>query len=165
MCKVKQLKDKKLAETNFKILNNILPCNRNLFKWGKSDTNLCLFCQEEESSHLLYDCTYAQKIWKLVNDDVFHLGHAISHDDVIFGVDLDLSMNYVFSILIYYIYKQWLIPSLENKLRRIDVSARSLKNYLMFRVNIYSKCSDPLWYSVCNKLEMLIVYLENYPDM
>ena len=95
VCKVKQLKDKKLAETNFKILNNILPCNRNLFKWGKSDTNLCLFCQEEESmSHLLYDCIYAQKIWKLVND-VFHLRHAISPDDVIFGVDLDLSMNYV----------------------------------------------------------------------
>ena len=122
MCKVKQLKDKKLAETNFKILTNILPYNRNLSKWGKSDTNLCLFCQEEESvSHLLFDCICAQKIWKLVND-VFHLGHAISHDDVIFGVDLELSMKYVFSILIYYIYKQWLIPSLENKLRRIDVS-------------------------------------------
>ena len=115
MYKVKQLKDKKLAETNFKILNNILPP--------------CLFCQEEESvSHLLYDCIYAQKIWKLVND-VFHLGHSTSHDDVIFGVDLDLSMNYVFSILIYYTYKQWLIPSFENKLRRIDVSARSLKTY------------------------------------
>ena len=63
-------------------------------------TQICLFCQEEESvSHLLYDCIYAQKIWKIVND-VFHLRHAISHDDVIFGVDLDLSMNYVSSILI-----------------------------------------------------------------
>ena len=36
----------------------------------------------------------AQKIWKLVND-VFHLGHAISHDNVLLGVDLDLSVNYV----------------------------------------------------------------------
>ena len=35
VCKVKQLKDKKLVETNFKILNNILPCNGNLSKWGK----------------------------------------------------------------------------------------------------------------------------------
>ena len=49
VCKVKQLKDKELSETNIKILNNILPCNRNLSKWGKSDTALCLFCQEEES--------------------------------------------------------------------------------------------------------------------
>ena len=42
----------------------------------------------------------AQKIWKLVND-VFHLGHAISHDNVVFGVDLDLSVNNVFPIIIY----------------------------------------------------------------
>ena len=30
--KIKAVKDKKLAETNFKILNNILKCNRNLLK-------------------------------------------------------------------------------------------------------------------------------------
>ena len=30
--KIKAVTDKKLAETNFKILNNILPCNRNLLK-------------------------------------------------------------------------------------------------------------------------------------
>ena len=64
-------------------------------------------------------------------------------------------MNYVFSILIYYIYKQRLIPSFESKLRRIDVSARSLKTYFTFRVHVYSTCSDPIWYGVCNKLEML----------
>ena len=40
--KVKQLKDKKLAETNFKILNNVLPCNKNLCKWGIGDTDLLL---------------------------------------------------------------------------------------------------------------------------
>ena len=58
-CKVKQIKDKKLAETNFKILNNILPCNANLHKWGKSDTKLCCFRQEDETvSHLLFECVY-----------------------------------------------------------------------------------------------------------
>ena len=41
-------------------------------------------------------------------------------------------------------HKQWLIPSFENKLRRIDVSARSLKTYLTYKVNIYSECSDPI---------------------
>ena len=52
--KIKAVKDKKLAETNFKILNNILPCNRNLLKWGKSETSLCCFCQEEETiSHFI----------------------------------------------------------------------------------------------------------------
>ena len=61
--KVKQIKDRKLAETNFIILNNILPCNTNLHKWGKSDTKLCCFCQEDETvSHLLFECVYARKV-------------------------------------------------------------------------------------------------------
>ena len=143
VCKIKQLKDNNLAQMNFKILNNILPCDRNLSKRGKSDKDLCSLCQEESVSHLLCDnmCT---KIWKLVND-VFHLGHAISHDNVLFGVELDLSVNYVFSIIIYYIHNGYMISSFENKQRRINVSARSLKIYLTFRVNVYSKCSDPIW--------------------
>ena len=158
------MKDKKIAETNFKILNNILPCNRNLFKWGKSDTNLCHFCQEEESvSHLLFECTYAQKVWKLVND-VFQLGE-ISHDDVIFGTELDLSMNYVFSVIIYYIYREWLICSFENEHRSPDLKLLSLIHYLKIRINVYSKCSDPIWYGICNELDMIVMYLENATDM
>ena len=43
MSKLKLIKDKKLAETYLKILNNLLPCNKNLHKWGKSDTKLCNF--------------------------------------------------------------------------------------------------------------------------
>ena len=55
MSKIKLIKDKKIAETNLKILNNILPCNKNLHTWGKNETKLCYICGEEESiSHLLY---------------------------------------------------------------------------------------------------------------
>ena len=36
-------------------------------------------------------------------NDIFHLGHAISHDNVVFRVDLYLPVNYVFSIIICYI--------------------------------------------------------------
>ena len=46
MAKMKLIKDKKLAETNFKILNNILPCNKNLQKWGKKDSKLWYICKE-----------------------------------------------------------------------------------------------------------------------
>ena len=105
----------------------------------------------------------AQKIWKLVND-VFHSGHAISHYNVLFGVDLDLFVNYVFSIIIYYIHNGCMISSFENK-RRIDASSSSLKTYLTLRVNVYLKCSDPIWHGVCIKLEILIVCLEIHIDM
>ena len=93
--KVKYIKDKKLAETNFKILNNILPCNRNLRKWGKSDTYLCCFCQEEENiSHLLYFCVHVKPIWEIVNN-VIPPGAYISHDMVMFGYETDSVINHL----------------------------------------------------------------------
>ena len=84
------------------MLNNILLCNIILHKWGKNNTKLCCFCQENETvSHLLFECVYARKVWKCVND-VLQVGDIISHDNVIFGVDLNLSMNYIVSIIVYY---------------------------------------------------------------
>ena len=83
------------------------------------------------------------------------------HDNVIFGVELDLSMNYVVSIIVYYIYKKWLICSFENKIGRPGISNRSLITYLKIRMNVYSKCSGTIWYGVCNKLEMLVLRLES----
>ena len=112
------LKDKKLAETNLKILNNILPCNRNLSKWGKSETNLRCFCQEEETiSHLLFYCIYAESIWEVVNNALLP-GERVTHDMVLFGYDIDKVLNPIISIVVYYIYKEWLICSLEKKHRK-----------------------------------------------
>ena len=63
---VELLKDKNLAETIFKILQNIHQCNLYLFKWRRSDTKLCSLCQDEESvSHLIFACYYAKK-WNIV---------------------------------------------------------------------------------------------------
>ena len=103
-------------------------------------------------------------VWKLVND-VFQLGEVISHDDVIFGTELDLPMNYVFSVIIYYIYREWLICSFENELRSRDLNLLSLIHYLKIRTNVYSKCSDPIWYGICNELDMIVMYLENATDI
>ena len=93
-------------------------------------------------------------------DDVLQVGDVISHGNVIFGVDFNSSMNCVVSIIVYYIYKEWLICSFENKIRRPDISHRSLIIYLKIRMNVCSKCFDPSWYGVCNKLEMLVLCVE-----
>lgn len=160
--KVKLIKDKKLSETNFKILNNILPCNRNLYKWGKRDTVLCDICQEEETiSHLLYYCRYAQTVWSVINQVFGNEYGDISHDNVIFGVDLDMSLNYVISIVVYYIYRDWLVCSLENKVRKQRVSVKYFKNYLTHRQNVYMSCIHNVWNEVCAKLELIICAIEN----
>ena len=159
--KIKALKDKKLAETNFKILNNILPCNRNLLKWGKSETNLCCFCQEEETiSHLLFYCTYAKSIWEVVNNALLH-GENVTHDMVLFGYDTDKVFNHLFSIIVYYIYREWLICSLEKRHRKQQLCYNSFLNYLNIRKNVYFKCSNSIWVDVCIKLICLITYLED----
>ena len=159
--KIKALKDKKLAETNFKILNNILPCNRNLLKWGKSETNLCCFCQEEKTiSHSLFYCTYAKSIWEVVNNALSH-GENVTHDMVLFGYDTDKVFNHLYSIIVYYIYREWLICSLEKRHRKQQLCYKSFLNYLNIRNNVYSKCSDSVWVDVCIKLICLITYVED----
>ena len=66
--KVKNIKDYKLAETNFKILHYILPCAANLVNWKKSLSNKCSVCNEVETiEHLLFHCNYAQHIWKNIS--------------------------------------------------------------------------------------------------
>ena len=159
--KIKVLKDKKLAETNFKILNNILPCNRNLLKWGRIETNLCCFCQEEETiSHLLYYCTHAESIWDVVNNALLP-GESVTHDMVLFGYDTDNVFNHIFSIIVYFIYKEWQICSLENRQRKQQFCYNSFLNFLNIRKNVYSKCSNSIWIDVCIKLICLIAYIED----
>ena len=61
ICKVK---DRKIAEFNFKVLHNVLSCNANLVKWKKKDIALCNICGELETiEHLLFNCTFAKRIW------------------------------------------------------------------------------------------------------
>ena len=159
--KIKVIKDKKLAETNFKILNNILPCNRNLHKWRKSETNLCYFCKEEESiSYLLYYCTRAKPIWDLI-ENVILGDDNVTHDIVIFGYDRDNVLNHLLSIIVYYIYKEWLVCSLENKQKKRMICYKSLVNYLKIRRNVYSKCEHTIWVDVCIKIDNLISHIED----
>ena len=153
--KVKLVLDKKLAETNFKILNNILPCNTNLFKWKLSDTKLCCFCQEEETiSHLLYHCRYAQHIWSIVSK-VLNYG-PITHDMVIFGNEVNQAQNHILSLVVYFIYKEWLVCSLEKEIRRQYFSTNSFKHFFIIRKNVYSFCSNSVWNDVNNALDLLI---------
>ncbi len=61
--KIINIKDKKIAEFNNKVLHTILPCNVNFVRWKKAENNKCMFCKEDEDIlHLLFNCIYAQTI-------------------------------------------------------------------------------------------------------
>ena len=50
MTRVKNIKDVKLAEFNFKFYHKILTCEYNLFKWKNQDNYQCTFCNTTSES-------------------------------------------------------------------------------------------------------------------
>ena len=152
--KVKVIKDFKLAETNFKIIHNILPCNLNLYRWKLKPNSQCSICGDTETViHLLYECTYAQTIWKYVENT---LGFKNTLANVLFGLDLADDFNYVISIVCYCIYKEWLICSFEQKERRMVPSLKHFKTDLLFRKQVYENLHKTKFDIVCVHLENLL---------
>ena len=65
--KIKYLKDKQIAEFNYKLLNDLLICRQKLQKWGLNEDSKCVFCSKEETvEHLIFTCHQKFQIWKSV---------------------------------------------------------------------------------------------------
>ena len=57
--------DTNLRMFQYKILNNILYLNKQLFIFNKKDTKLCSYCklQDETINHIFVECKFAIKLW------------------------------------------------------------------------------------------------------
>ena len=69
----------------------------------------------------------------------------ITRDIIIFGYDRDNVLNHSLSIIVYYIYKEWLACSLENKQRKRMICYESFVSHLKIKRNVYSKCEHVIW--------------------
>jgi hypothetical protein len=59
------IKDTKLKSFQFKVLNNLLPCNLYLNRIGKSDTDKCPKCNKlEDIIHYLSECPNTKMLWQ-----------------------------------------------------------------------------------------------------
>ena len=57
-----KIKDNKIAEFNYKVINNILACKLNLYKWKIAQASNCDICgKTQDIIHLLYQCQNAKK--------------------------------------------------------------------------------------------------------
>ena len=67
--KIKHIFYKKVAEFNFKLLNNLLCNNIFLRKIKKSESDLCQYCKaySEDNEHLILSCDNVNHIWKLAS--------------------------------------------------------------------------------------------------
>ena len=136
--RIREQQDKKLSEFHYKLIHKILPCQENLFKWKKSNSNTCRFgCQALETyNHLFLTCPRLNKvIIKLEN--IFRIigfDFKLVHKTLIFGHKIIYpaykNLNYLISCIFFAIYKHWLH---NNKNTSIDAWIQS---HLILRKNI-----------------------------
>ena len=127
----------KLRKFNFKILYGILPCNVNLQRWRKKDTDVCDICHSRQTiEHLLFSCHRAQHLWQLVKD-TFDIN--VSFSSLICGFqNIDNQLSGTITLLSFLLYKEWLLPSLDNKQRSIAFPYHFYICELKLRAKIYS---------------------------
>ena len=105
--------DTNLRMFQYKILNNILYLNKQLFIFNKKDTKLCPYCklQDETSNHIFVECKFAIKLWS----DLRHYCQSsfvipiLNPQSAIFGFfetdpDLVILLNHILLLYKYYIY-------------------------------------------------------------
>jgi hypothetical protein len=85
-----EIKDSKMKAFQFKILNNIIPCNSYLKKIGKSETDKCPNCKEiEDLVHYFIGCPHATNIWLQIRrwwKGITGQDIAFSEQDIILGL-------------------------------------------------------------------------------
>ena len=67
-------KGSKLRAFQFKLLNNVIYLNNMLFKFSKSGSLLCSFCNLKEKTpyHLFYECNHTYFLWNQLSHFLFN---------------------------------------------------------------------------------------------
>ena len=126
----------KIAEFNFKFLNNFLPTKDNLYRWKKSDSPICTFCNQHihDRKHLLWDCADIRNVWCTINSVTPIL---IDWKLIVTGSNSNKCVNKVVSLICYLIYKKYLAD--KDKHQNLQNSVQPfLKSELFFRLRMYS---------------------------
>lgn len=55
--KIKKIFDKNVSEFNYKLLHNLITCNKYVSKWKTDSDKNCIHCNlEEDVKQLIFDC-------------------------------------------------------------------------------------------------------------
>ena len=104
--------DVNLRNFQFKILHRTLCTNTLLYKFGMNGNKKCTFCnyEDEDLYHLLWQCYYANIIWRKFSDLLqvkCNIGYKIDKMDAMFGCRINNNnnlLNCCFLIIRRYIY-------------------------------------------------------------
>ena len=140
VCKRKlvNMREIKLKEFNYKLMFNLIPCNKNLEKWKIIDSDICDVCKDVQTTkHLLFDCSYVRILWEIME---LIVGSEIFYSDILCGFDTEKSLfaDYLCTICAFVIYKDFLLHSLNKRKRPFQCNLKYFENEICFRFNIYS---------------------------
>ena len=135
----------KLAELNYNIINNILPCGAITHRWDERVSNLCFNCNIlQNSEHLLFTCNgcnLVKNIWIKISE-IIQVEIKWKHIVIGFGMvvpqnDVTESYNFVVSSIAYIIFSIY-TNYMENvaQLRTINFND-CVKYRLKYWTNIY----------------------------
>jgi exonuclease III len=128
--KIKKIKHVKLAEFNYKFLNNILPCGEKLKQWQYVKSDLCLLCKcKENITHIIVDCAFKLNLWKHICNK---LNIPFDLTKIICGYN-NIEIDWIITIVSYYIFKFWVqfhenqnLYNVKNLLENIKVNCKKL---------------------------------------
>ena len=136
--KIINVRDNKLAEFNFKVLNNIVPTGYYLSKWNNDIYENCEVCGETESMyHMLFACPRIYNIWALVSSG---LSINVTWKHVVCGyIMCEKSakikcLNLLFSVIMYAIFKNNNSCKFDKtSYKNIDVQKSVKKNIVYYK--------------------------------
>ena len=139
--KIKNQLEIKIADFNYKLLNNILPTGCNLHRWKKRESTSCIYCNEElhDSRHLLFECPHVSTLWQNISNV---LVVNITWLTLALGIHENRNYNIVLSLLCYIIYKKYLLDK-QNETHVMQTTL-FLKKEIQQRLNVYSSEICPL---------------------
>ncbi len=132
--KIKNFKGVKVAKFNFKILSNILPCNKNLANCKLQDSDKCTFCNAIQTvEHMLYECNNSKSLWNIIE---LALWEQIGPNKIFPG-DTNQDICLATSLISCIIYKYWLLVKDENTPKIWKWFINLVKTDLKSRITVY----------------------------
>ena len=135
--KIKKINEPKLAEFNYKVINNILPCNKNLCNWQIITVDTCPACDRTHNiAHMLYECEHAKRLWSIVFAST---GLDISINNIILPGQTQ-EETFSISVISFLIYKLYINKEKENAYKHWKNYLRFYSRELKHKIRIYNTC-------------------------
>ena len=145
--KIINIRDLKIAEFNFKLFHQILPCRIFLCKIGVLPYNTCAWCDKEESiEHMLFTCSSIKNIWIIISE---MLQLKLTYENLVLTTK-SIEIDWLISLVEYLIFKRWVLNQNGQKVLYLK---KFLKMELKSRYVIYNMNS---YTDICNCISKLV---------